>query len=86
MRKDIEEAIQKENAKLEEAGNLEAAYFELKSANLVFYAEATGFQSIFEKYENLKKHKAILEKNRVDQLEGMTVMTGMSAHYKWGNS
>jgi DNA repair protein RAD50 len=86
MRKDIEEAIQKENAKNEEAGNLEASYFELKSANLVFYAEATGFQSIFEKYENLKKHKTILEQNREDQLEGMTVMSGMSARPGFGIS
>lgn len=74
MRKEIEEAIQKETAKAEERDSLNAEWKVLNSDNLDFYAEATGFQSIFEKHENLKKHKAFLQKARADQLEGMTVL------------
>lgn len=76
MRKDIDEAYQKEESKRKDAETLKGQFEELKEANVQFYAEATGFQRIFETYESLKKHKGILETNRAEQLDGMEVMKG----------
>ena len=43
-----------------------------------YYAEATGFQSIFEKYESLKERKEMFVKNSKNAQSAMQVMTGMS--------
>ena len=76
MAKRVDEAIQKETSKSNEAAALKAHFEELKDANVLYYAEATGFQRTFERYESLKKHKSILEANREEQLDGMEVMDG----------
>ena len=40
------------------------------------YAEATGFQSQFEKYESLKERKAMFLQNSKNAQSAMQVMTG----------
>jgi hypothetical protein len=80
MRKQIEEALQAETTKRDQSEALQAEFMELNAENATFYSEATGFTGIFEKYENLKKHKNILQTNREEQLEGMQVMTGESLY------
>ena len=49
---------------------------ELKAANVKYYAEATGFQSIFERYESLKERKDMFVKNSENAQSAMQVMSG----------
>lgn len=76
MRKEIAEAINNEARISDQVKALKAEFEELKEANVQFYAEATGFQRIFERYENAKQRKAMLEKGRQEDLETIQVMTG----------
>lgn len=76
MKKQLEEETRKENLKHSEAESLKEEYERLHEANLQHYAEAAGFQSIFEKHENLKARKVMLEDNRRHILDGMNEMTG----------
>ena len=76
MRKQLEDETRKENAKQTEAESLKEEFERLKQVNLQHYAEAAGFQGIFERVENLKARQSMLENNRKHILDGMNEMTG----------
>jgi DNA repair protein RAD50 len=76
MRKELDEAIKTEQEKQAQAEQLKAEFERLKEINVQHYAEATGFQRVFETFETLKQRKAMLEDNRKHMLDGMTEMTG----------
>jgi DNA repair protein RAD50 len=76
LRKDIEDAEKALAQKEELAERLKEETQELKAANVKYYAEATGFQSIFEKYESLKERKEMFVKNSKNAQSAMQVMTG----------
>jgi uncharacterized membrane protein YccC len=76
MRRELEDAINKEQRKQTQVEELKAEFERLKEINVQHYAEATGFQRVFEQFETLKQRKAMLEDNRKHMLDGMTVMTG----------
>ena len=79
MRKELETAISEEQEKKELVERLREEFEEIKKINVQFYAEASGFQSMFEKAEALKKEKAMQEDNRRHMLEGMTEMSETTA-------
>ena len=79
MRKELETAISEEQEKKELVERLREEFEEIKKINVQFYAEASGFQSMFEKAEALKKEKAMQEDNRRHMLEGMTEMSEPTA-------
>ncbi|GFZ50594.1 Hydrolase acting on acid anhydrides [Saitozyma sp. JCM 24511] len=78
MRRELEDAINKEQRKQTQVEELKAEFERLKEINVQHYAEATGFQRVFEQFETLKQRKAMLEDNRKHMLDGMTVMTETS--------
>ncbi|ORY30598.1 hypothetical protein BCR39DRAFT_529095 [Naematelia encephala] len=74
LRKQLEDEIRQETDKQTEAERLKEEFESLKALNLQHYAEAAGFQSIFEKVENLKARKSMLENNRKHILDGISEM------------
>jgi DNA repair protein RAD50 len=76
MRQQIDEDRAKEEAKQAEVNKMKSEFERLKEINMQHYAEAAGFQSIFEKYEGLKSRKTMLEDNRKHLFDGMTEMKG----------
>ena len=76
MRKQLEEEIRKENGKEVEVENFKEEFERLKQINVQHYAEATGFQSMFERVEHLNAKKEMYEENRESMLAGMTEMSG----------
>jgi DNA repair protein RAD50 len=76
MRKELSTQIETENSKQTLVENMREEVEHLKEINVQLYAEATGFQSIFERHEGLKSKKAMLEGNRKHILDGMTPMNG----------
>ena len=74
----LEEEIRKEEDKTAEVEQLKAEADRLKLLNMENYAEASSFQSIFEKVENLKARKEMLENNRKHILDGIDEMSGES--------
>lgn len=68
--------IAKENAKTTEAEDLKTRFHQLKADNQTLYQRATGFMHVFEKHDNLKSRKEMLEANRDRMMDGMTVLNG----------
>lgn len=78
MKKEIADLEAKHAQKEARAQQLKDELENLKAINVTHYAEATGFQRIFEQFETLKQRKAMLEENRRAMADGMNVMSGKS--------
>lgn len=76
MRVDIEEADKTLTSKEALVERLKTQFEDLKAENVQSYAEATGFNTIFERYESLKEKKAMYVSNSENALEAMQVMGG----------
>ncbi|KAL7420509.1 DNA repair protein rad50 [Cryptotrichosporon argae] len=74
MHKELEDMTRRERAKEAEVARLKEDFERLKEMNVQHYEQATGFQRIFERVDNLKKQREMLEKNRDRIFDGMTVM------------
>lgn len=76
MRKDLSKAIEDENAKHTESEALKVRYEELKKINMQYYAEASGFQTQYEKVKSLNERIEMREENRKLLMASMTVLDG----------
>ncbi|ORX37164.1 hypothetical protein BD324DRAFT_625039 [Kockovaella imperatae] len=75
LRKQLDDEVRKETAKQIEVDELKQGVDRYKILNVEHYATAASFQSTFERVENLRARKTMLENNRKHILEGMTEMT-----------
>lgn len=76
MREDIEEMIDKENAKQTEAERLSEVYHRLKEQNVQFAQQASSFNTIFEHVKSLNEKKKMHQSYRDSILEGTTILNG----------
>lgn len=76
MRKDIEEMIDKENAKQTEVERLSEKYHRLKEENFQFAQQASSFNTIFERVKSLNGMRETSESYRNTILEGTTLLNG----------
>lgn len=76
MRRDIEQMIDKENAKQTEVERLSEEYRRLKEQNFQFAQQASSFNTIFEHVNTLKQRKEMFESHRDTILEGTTILNG----------
>jgi hypothetical protein len=78
MRKDLAKAVEEENAKHTDSESLKERYEEIKKINMQYYAEASGFQTQYEKVKSLHERIEMREENRKQLMSSMTVLDGQS--------